>query len=398
MTVLRLLIPDVSVSARWWQRLLLHAECLAIHALLLPLLTLLAYAQSVATINIVVRDTQGGAVAGAVVRLRASNQPNTEAVTNAEGQCQIHVGNPDRYEASAERPGFEPARRDVTVRAGTASAVILTLQPAAILQQVTVVSGSRAEELQDESAQRVEAVTRREILATGYQRVSDVLSEMVGVTTRRGSNAAVAGEQIQGIDSRQVAVLQDGLPIPGAHGIKSGVLNLNRQSTQHIERVEVAKGAGSALYGTDAIGGVINLITREPASPFQSDLSLSGGSKGMLDGQGSVGGRRGRVSVLVSGGWHQMDAYRLIPSTETTVGPDWRRYDGSGKLRWTVHPRLHPGPDGHGISQSRNRCEPDRARDSTRLAQRQCSVIRPHGGLRARSEPDRSGTCLPLPL
>lgn len=225
---------------------------------------------------------------------------------------------------------------------GEAKAGVVRLSPAPLIQTI-VVSGSRVEELQDDSAQRVEAVTRKQILATGYERVSDVLAEVPGVVPRRGSTSSVTGEQIQGIDSRQVAVLQDGLPIPGARGVKSGVVNLNRQSISGLQRIEVAKGAGSALYGTDAIGGVVNLISREASHPLEGDLSLSGGNKGMLDTTGSVGTRKGTLSLLLSGGFHRMDAYRLIPSSVTTVGPDWNRYDGTGRLRWSATPKFAIG-------------------------------------------------------
>ena len=82
-------------------------------------------------------------------------------------------------------------------------------------------SGSRMEELQTESPVRVEAVTRAEMRDTGYERVSDVLSEIPGVVIRSGSTATVGAEQVEGIDSRQVLVLQDGLPVVGARGIRA---------------------------------------------------------------------------------------------------------------------------------------------------------------------------------
>ncbi|MBX5494728.1 MAG: TonB-dependent receptor [Bryobacteraceae bacterium] len=221
----------------------------------------------------------------------------------------------------------------------TGRPAVIRLRPAALLQTV-VVSGSRTEELQDESAQRVEAVPRRRILATGYERVSDVLAEIPGVVTRRGGNATVAGEQIQGIESRQVAILQDGLPVPGARGVKSGVVNLHRQGTSSLQQIEVAKGAGSALYGTDAIGGVINLISREPSHPFEVEANVSGGNMGLFGADGSVGGRFGNLSVLASGGTHRMDGYRLVASSPAHVGPDWNRQDGSLRLRWALDPKL----------------------------------------------------------
>ena len=113
---------------------------------------------------------------------------------------------------------------------------------------------------------------------TARSSVGEVLREVPGVLTRRGSEgSAVAGEQVQGIDSRQVLVLVDGQPLAGARGIKSGAIDLDRQSTFRLERIEVVKGAASALYGSDAIGGVINLITRDTSAPLEGMATVSGG-------------------------------------------------------------------------------------------------------------------------
>jgi outer membrane cobalamin receptor len=87
--------------------------------------------------------------------------------------------------------------------------------------------------------------------------------------------------------------------------------------------MEVAKGAGSALYGTDAIGGVINLISREPSHPVDVEMDVSAGNRSMLDASGSLGGRLDTLSFLVGGGTYQMDGYTLLPSSIANVGPDW---------------------------------------------------------------------------
>lgn len=212
-----------------------------------------------------------------------------------------------------------------------------------VLKEVVVVTGSRSDELQTETAQKVDALTRSDLQRTGKERLGDVLSQIPGVMTRRGSTATVAGEQIQGIDSRQVLVLQDGLPVVGARGIKSGAINLFRQGVGRMQQVEVAKGAGSPLFGTDAIGGVINMITREPSQPLEGGVSLSGGTLGALDGRYDLGTRLKKLSLFGDFEHHRMDQYRLIPNSPTTVGPDWRRYDGMFKARYNFTDKLAAG-------------------------------------------------------
>ncbi|MGH8638139.1 MAG: TonB-dependent receptor plug domain-containing protein, partial [Burkholderiales bacterium] len=199
-----------------------------------------------------------------------------------------------------------------------AEPVVVTLSPAPVVEHVTVVSASRQEELRESLNTRVDVVTRSRIEETGgHETVGEVLRELPGVITRRGSETAgAAGEQIQGIDSRQVLVLLDGQPMVGARGIKrGGVLNLDRQSTARLERVEVVKGAASALYGSEALGGVINLITREPSSAFDTTVALSAGNFGVVGSRVDTGFKRERTTGFFSLERHQHDGFDLTPGT-----------------------------------------------------------------------------------
>ena len=241
------------------------------------------------------------------------------------------------YVVTASAPGLAPESQ--AVRLPSAAPLTFTLAPAAIVEQVTVVSASRQEELRDSLNTSVEVVTRGRIEETGgHETVGEILRELPGVITRRGTETAgPAGEQIQGIDSRQVLVLLDGQPLVGARGIKrGGVLNLDRQSTARLERVEVVKGAASALYGSDAIGGVINLITREPSSPFDAAVAHSAGSLGVVGARVDAGFRRDRTSGLFSVERHQHDGFDLTPGTFDTTGAPYRRYDALAKLQRQV--------------------------------------------------------------
>jgi outer membrane receptor for ferrienterochelin and colicins len=286
-------------------------------------------------------DSSGAAVAGLNVEMRHRSTGSVDTCTTGpSGACQLEAG-PGIYVVEVSGQSLE-GRAELDLRTPRPS-VDVAVQPRNLRTSISVVSASRTEELQEESPTKVEAVTRAQMLSTGYERVSDVLQEIPGVLVRRGSTSTVGGEQIQGLDSRQVLVLQDGLPIVGARGIKSGAINLNRQTSDRLARVEVAKGSGSATYGSDAMGGVINMITRQPTSPFEAGLSASGGSLGMIDTRGDLGGRRGPLSYFLNLGESRLDSYRLIPNSVTTVGPDTRRRDGLAKIRYQFHPRFALG-------------------------------------------------------
>jgi outer membrane receptor for ferrienterochelin and colicins len=308
--------------------------------------TLLAFAVAVAAmraarLEVRVKDPAGGAVAGLPIHVRHRLTGSvTPCTTDTGGSCRMEIG-AGYYIVEVQSEELE-GRADLEMD-GAPGPVEVIVRPRTLRTSLTVVSASRTEELQEESPTKVEAVSRAQMLSTGYERVSDVLQEFAGVLVRRGNTSTVGGEQIQGIDSRQVLVLQDGLPVVGARGIKSGALNLNRQTSDRLARVEVAKGSGSATFGSDALGGVINLITREPSSRFDAGVSASGGSLGMFDLRGDLGGRRGPLSYFVNVGESRLDSYQLIPGSATTVGPQSRRRDGLAKLRYQLHPKFALG-------------------------------------------------------
>jgi len=290
--------------------------------------------RTVTVVRGTVRDGQGGAVRGATVLVRS--HPTTPArmvETGWDGRFQTDPLASGTCEIEVRAHGFASQSQVVTVPSDRA--IEFVVQPAPVIEDVRVVSGARQDELRQTLNTRVDVVTRTRIDESGADTVAEILREIPGVVTRRGSEGAGAGgEQIQGLDSRQVLVLLDGLPLVGARGIKRGVLNLDRQSTGPLERIEVVKGAASALYGSDAMGGVINLITRQSAAPVSAGVSLAGGSRGDVDVSTETGLRRGPWSGLFMVERHQLDGFDLTPSTFDTTGASSRRTDGFGKLGW----------------------------------------------------------------
>ncbi len=218
--------------------------------------------------------------------------------------------------------------------------VDIALPLASVQQSVEVVTGSRVEELQQESPLPIDVVTKQRIERTGFESVADVLSEMPGVVTR--NNASYSGssqEQIDGIASQDVLVLQDGLPIVGARGINSGIIDLDQQNIGRLDRVEVVRGAASSLYGTDAIGGVINMITHQPAHRVEGGLRISGGNLGVVDGALDLGTQFKKFSAFTDLELHRINSYTLVPDDESTIGANNQRYDGLVKLRYGFTPR-----------------------------------------------------------
>lgn len=306
------------------------------------LLAFTAWAQE-GLLKITVKDPEGLPVANAQVTLRSALGGTPFVVTtDSAGVAKWTPRTEGRVLLLTKAEGFADESRYVDLR-GQSVDVEIPLSVAMLHEQVVVTSGSRVEELQQDSPVKVEAVTREQMQSTGYERLTDVLAEIPGVVTRSGSSATVGAEQIRGISARQVAVLQDGLPMIGARGIKSGNLNLNRMSTGRLDRVEVVKGASSALFGSDAIGGVVNMISREPTQKVQANLNFSGGTLGIFDGRGDIGTKYKNLTAFLDLERHQQDAYRLIPNSSTFVGPNIRRNDILFRTRYEFTPRLSLG-------------------------------------------------------
>lgn len=316
-----------------------HAAMLLIVVFSLPAIA----QESRAKVRGTVTDPHGAVILNAICILRDRRSGlELSALTNHEGTFVLAVA-PGAYRLTVARSGFATEAREVQVTAGEHLAVDVVLQPAPFFEQVVVVSGSRQEELRESSTTAVGVISQEAMRDTGYERVGDVLAEQPGILIRpiaRLAASGVAGEQIQGIDSRQVLVLLDGLPLVGARGIKSGIINLNSQSVGRLDRIEVVKGASSALYGSDAIGGVINLITREPRSPLEGDIVISGGSLGAFDLRGGMGFALKKLGGYVEAERHRAEEYDLTPTTFDTTGPRFHRNDLLLKLRYELTPRF----------------------------------------------------------
>ncbi len=193
-------------------------------------------------------------------------------------------------------------------------------------EEQLVVTATRTEQRLADVPVRTEVIDRATIDETGSRSVADVLSRQLGaeiVPTLAGD-----GIQLQGIDARGILVLVDGQEVIGKIG---GSVDLANLLVDDVERIEIVKGAGSAVYGSDALGGVINVLTRTAAQP----IALSAEQRfESLDGRTSLvsaGGRNGRWSGLLSASRVSRDAYDLVPAEPTTTGSAYRKIGVNAK-------------------------------------------------------------------
>ena len=137
------------------------------------------------------------------------------------------------------------------------------------------------------------------LLARGIARVADALREVPGLSVARsGSFGGVTSVFFRGGESDYVQVLIDGVQVnqPG------GAFDFSGLTTENVERIEIVRGPSSALHGSDAVAGVIQIVTRNGAGVdgFRASADLRGGSYGRRDGTLSASGTTGSASYAVS--------------------------------------------------------------------------------------------------
>jgi outer membrane receptor for ferrienterochelin and colicins len=138
-----------------------------------------------------------------------------------------------------------------------------------------VVTGTRNEVLLKDSPVRVEVIDKEQIKSTAMVTAGDLLKEQTGLVIAQGT--VRNGIQMMGLSPDYTMILVDGQPLNGRIG---GVIDLNRLSVGNIERIEIVKGPMSSLYGSEALAGVINIITRKPDNGYTGRAYLQFIEKG----------------------------------------------------------------------------------------------------------------------
>lgn len=135
-----------------------------------------------------------------------------------------------------------------------------------------VVTGSRLGEREDQRSVKVDQVDAQEIAERGDRNLADLLADEVGVqvTSSLGTGKSII---MDGLDGKYVLVLVDGRPV---YGRVNSRLDLSRVDIdpETIERIDIVRGPMSAIYGSEALGGVINIITRKPSQDLKASLAL----------------------------------------------------------------------------------------------------------------------------
>lgn len=262
----------------------------------------------------------GDPVADALVTLSPSGRT---ALTDARGRFLVPAVAAGPVEIRVERLGFEPARRDAVVAPGGSLEVTFVLSLSAVQVEGLVISATREARdarLVPASVGVVDGGTIREARpAHPSEIMGRIPGVWVNVTGGEGHMTAIR----QPLSTDPVYLfLEDGVPTRS-----TGFFNHNalyEVNLPQADRIEVLKGPGTALYGSDAIGGVISVATRPPSPTTRTELTLEGGAWGFARALGSVSGQVGNNGLRAELNLTRTDGWR-----------DGTGYDRqSGTLRW----------------------------------------------------------------
>ena len=211
----------------------------------------------------VVKDNQHLILPGVTVTLEnLRDHSKVVAVTDERGVFEIKDLVPGEYQLALELEGFETIKQEVALIGEVPLILDFQMKIAGYSEQIVVTATKTAEFLESVPV-RVTLIPSREIEQKGAQNLMEALEGVPGVQVKTTCSVCNAQEvRMCGMSGAHTQILIDGMPI--ISGLAT-VYGLSQIPAESIQQIEIIKGAGSALYGSDALAGVINIITKEVA-------------------------------------------------------------------------------------------------------------------------------------
>lgn len=197
-----------------------------------------------------------------------------------------------------------------------------------IRHRKVIISAQRSESRLADSVTQVEVITREHIREKGARTVTEALNNETGFFIQR--NFAGDNLQMQGLDSQYLLILRDGERL---NGRINGQYDTGRLRVENIERIEIVRGSSSAIYGSDAISGVVNIITARPKKAL-FDAKAQGGNLGAADASAAAVIPVGDFLLRGSGAYRTQQPYRYDEKSVATLGRGINEYGFDSGAEW----------------------------------------------------------------
>ena len=243
-------------------------------------------------------DEEGQPVLCATVRLEKTT---IGAVTNDQGEFVFKDVPTGDYVMRTSRMDFETLKQNVSQ---SNENLLIQLKKSYLNLNEVVVTGTGTYHRLKDTPVPVEVITAKEISNTGALNIEDALATLSTSISTKGTYNIVMG----GLRNKQILILVDGKRIAGDVG---GDIDLERIDMSNIKRVEIVKGGASSLYGSEAMGGVINIITNTPQSNIDVVSSTRISKYGQFNQNTNVGFKLGKLVSQTTYQRRQTEGWQL---------------------------------------------------------------------------------------
>jgi vitamin B12 transporter len=281
-----------------------------------------------------IRDPQGAAVPDAAVRIaREDGAVVRTAATNEAGEYRVDGLPSGLFVVEIAKNGFRRRTALVTLSAGAPASLDIDLEVAGI-DDAVVVTAAGVPQVTQETSKAVTIIEAQDILARNETTLSEIVRLTPGVQIRNsGGPGQATSMRIRGLRPDGAAVLVDGMRFRDASTIQADATSfLASLNFVAADRVEVLRGSGSSLYGTNAVGGVVNIVTRAGGGTLRPEAQVEAGSLRHFRTRGSISGGVLGDRLRYSAGALQFNLFDGLDgddATRSTGGQGMVQYDFS---------------------------------------------------------------------
>jgi vitamin B12 transporter len=269
-------------------------------------------------------------VKATVILYERDNRSKIKTLTDDNGRYQFDQLTNGEYVIEIEAKSFshsaQPFRFD-----GSTTIKDIRLEITGVSDEVVVTSSSTAQ-TNDEVAKAITIVGAKEIELRDESSIIESLRTVPGLRVGQlGGYGRLSQIRVRGLRTEDTSLLIDGLRFRDVATIKGDMgAFLSELLIVNTDRLEVLRGSGSSLYGTNAIGGVINVLTDQGGGPIHGQLQLEGGSLGLFRGRGKIAGGLGQDRFVYSAGIVHLNVAKGIDGNDAhrnTSGQGFLKYD-----------------------------------------------------------------------
>jgi len=269
-------------------------------------------------------------------------------VSDANGKFCIHGIKPGNYTLVFGHVGFTSTEQSIVISPDQLLIDVVVYTQTKQDGKEIVITATQTEKNAQDLPIPVTVITEAQIKQMGSMRLNEVLQEQTGLAI---INDHGTGIQLQGFNPEYTMIMVDGSPLIGR---TAGTLDLTRITVGNIKQIEIVKGPSSSLYGSEALAGVINIITQEPKEKAGIGLRTRYGTNNTADVSldGFVNTKRLRYMAFANR--YSTSGYDLSPATEDKTVAPYQNYTLQQKVSYSFNARLKATLSARGFYEDQN--------------------------------------------